>query len=299
MKQLIYKSIYNPFINTILRNINKAFSPILPKNIKLPPSGILTVKNKDGKKLKIKTNQTSYLTQLIYWEEYQNFEYTDIFLKLIKKMNVFYDIGSNIGYYALLAEMENPEIKVVAFEPAVGPLYYLKENVRINNFKNIKIEDIALSDKKGEIIFYEIKNKKYTYLEHNLGGEGNTGSKTVGRNFMPIQVKTTTFNEYVADANQTNIDLVKMDTEGTEHLILEYADDILGNMKPIVICETLFDTIEDKLETIFLKYGYDFYNHTENGLEKVDTIIRKKDNDVQNCFFVHPTKFNLIEEFVR
>ena len=89
MKQLIYKSIYNPFINTILRNINKVFLPILPKNIKLPPSGILTVKNKDGKKLKIKTNQTSYLTQLIYWEEYQNFEYTDIFLKLIKKMNVF------------------------------------------------------------------------------------------------------------------------------------------------------------------------------------------------------------------
>jgi FkbM family methyltransferase len=195
--------------------------------------------------------------------------------------------------------MENPEIKVVAFEPASGPLFYLKENVRINNFKKISIEDIALSEKNGEILFYEIKNKKYAYLEHNLAGESNAGSKTTNRNFVPIQVNTKTLDSYIKQVNEKKIDLIKMDTEGTEHLILEHSHSVIENFKPIIICETLFNTIESDLEIIFRRYGYEFYNHTETGLEKVDSIIRKEDNGVRNCFFVHPSKFNQIKEFVK
>lgn len=299
MKQIFYKIIYSPTINKVLRNINKILVPVLPNKIKIPPSGVLIIKNEDGKKLKIKTNQTNYLTQLLFWEGYRNFEYTDIFIKLIKKVKVFYDIGSNIGYYLLLAKMENPEINVVAFEPANSPLFYLKENVSINNFKNITVEEIALSEKTGSMTFFEIKNKKYTYLEHNLAGEGNAGTKTTQRNYVATTVKTKTFNEYVSDTSQERIDLVKMDTEGTENLILKYSDVILEQMKPIFICETLFDTIEPELESIFKKYGYDFYNHTKEGLKKVTSILREKDNGIRNCFFVHPSKFYLIEEFVQ
>jgi FkbM family methyltransferase len=299
MMQAFYKVIYNPEINKVLRNINKPLQAILPGKIKIPPSGILSIQNSGGKKLKIKTNQTNYLTHLIFWEGYQNFEYTDIFIDLIRKVNVFYDIGANIGYYSLLAEMENSDIKVVGFEPAKGPLFFFRENVRINNFQKIKIEEIALSEKEGEITFYEIKNKKYSYLEHNLAGESNAGSKTTDRNFVKTQVKTTTLDKYIIENKEEMIDLIKMDTEGTEHLILENASIVLEKMKPIFICETLFNKIESKLETIFLKYGYEFYNHTEDGLKKVESIKRTTDNGVRNCFFVHPSKFHLIEEYVR
>jgi len=299
MKQLIYKIIYNKHVNKILRNLNRILKPILPEKIKLPPSGIIRFKNNLGQVLNIKTNQTSYITQLLYWEGYQNFEYTDIFIKLIKKINVFYDIGANIGYYSLLAEIENKNIKVIGFEPANGPLSYFRENIKINKFKNIRVESLALSDKEGEITFYEIRNKKYTYLEHNLAGEGNSGSKTSGRNFVPISVKTTTLDKYVENAKEANIDLIKMDTEGTEHFILENSDNVLKLMKPIIICETLFNTIELELEKLMRSYGYEFYNHTEMGLKKVNTIVREEDNGVSNCFFVHPNKFDLIEEFVK
>ena len=299
MKQLIYKIIYNKHVNKILRNLNRILKPILPEKIKLPPSGIIRFKNNLGQVLNIKTNQTSYITQLLYWEGYQNFEYTDIFIKLIKKINVFYDIGANIGYYSLLAEIENKNIKVIGFEPANGPLSYFRENIKINKFKNIRVESLALSDKEGEITFYEIRNKKYTYLEYNLAGEGNSGSKMSGRNFVPISVKTTTLDKYVENAKEANIDLIKMDTEGTEHFILENSDNVLKLMKPIIICETLFNTIELELEKLMRSYGYEFYNHTEMGLEKVNTIVREEDNGVSNCFFVHPNKFDLIEEFVK
>ena len=299
MKQLIYKVIYNKHVNKILRNLNRILKPILPEKIKLPPSGIIRFKNNLGQVLSIKTNQTSYITQLLYWDGYQNFEYTDIFIKLIKKINVFYDIGANIGYYSLLAEIENKNIKVIGFEPANGPLFYFRENIKINKFKNIRVESLALSDKEGEITFYEIRNKKYTYLEYNLAGEGNSGSKTSGRNFVSISVKTTTLDKYVENAKEANIDLIKMDTEGTEHFILENSDNVLKLMKPIIICETLFNTIELELEKLMRSYGYEFYNHTEMGLKKVNTIVREEDNGVSNCFFVHPNKFDLIEEFVK
>lgn len=298
MKQLFFKIIYQKNINFFLRNVNKFLLPILPQWIKLPPSGTIQIYNKQRKVLKLKTNQTNYLTQLTFWNGYQNFEYTDIFISLIKKIDTFYDIGANIGYYSLLASMENKNIKIVGFEPATGPLFYFNENVKINNFKNIKVEDIALSHKDGNIDFYEIKNKKYSYLEHNLAGESNAGSSLEGRNFITNTVKTTTLDSYILKHNEQNIDLIKMDTEGTEHLILEKSNSVLEKMRPIIICETLFNTIEPELERIMKSYDYEFYNHTEKGLEKTKSIIRTKDNNVRNCFFVHPTKFHFIKEFV-
>ncbi len=298
MKQLFYKTIYNPAINKVLRNINKVLKPLLCNKIQLPPSGKIRVKNSKGKKLWINTNQTNYLTRLVFWNGYKNFEYTDIFIELIRKIDVFYDIGANIGYYSLLAAMENDQIEVVGFEPASGPLFYFRENVQINDFKNIKIEDVALSHQEGEITFYEIKNNKYTYLEHNLAGEGNAGSMVSGRNFVPVHVKSTTLDKYVQENKQEKIDLIKMDTEGTEDLILQQAQHVLTAMQPIIICETLFDKIESKLEPILKSYGYEFYNHTANGLEKVGSIIRQEDDGVRNCFFVHPSKLYLIEDFI-
>ena len=299
MIQLFYRIIYNSKINIILRNVNKFFLSVIPGKIKIPPSGVLKIRNSDGEVLKIKTNQTNYLTHLIFWEGgYRSFEYTGIFLKLIKKVNTFYDIGANIGYYSLLAAMENKKVKVVGFEPATGPLFYFNENVRINSFRNIVVEPVALSHKDGEIEFYEIKNKKYRYLEYNLGGESNTGSKTTGRNFVLNKVKTTTLDNYVKINSEMQIDLIKMDTEGTENLILEYSHLVLSEMKPVIICETLFNTIEPELEKIMRSYGYGFYNHIPSGLQKVDTIIRTEDAGISNCFFVHPDKYYLIEEFI-
>jgi FkbM family methyltransferase len=298
MKQLFYRIIYHKTVNWALRNVNKAVSPIF-EQVRLPPSGIVRIRVREGKTIKLKTNQTSYLTHLLFWEGYQNFEYTKIFIRLIKKVSVFYDVGANTGYYSLLAELENTLTKVVGFEPATGPLFYFRENVRINNYQNIRVESLALSHQQGEITFYEVKNHKYRYLKHNLTGEGNAGSKTTQRNFVPNLVKTTTLDQYVSDVGEANIDLIKMDTEGTEHLILRHATWVLDQMKPIIICETLFNVIEAELEQLFKTNEYEFYNHAENGLTKVETIVRNVDDGVRNCFFVHPSKYHLIEEFVQ
>lgn len=298
MKQLLYKIIYNKNVNYILRNVNKAISGVLPKKVKLPPSGTLNLKLSKNKSLIFQTNQTNYLTQLLFWNGYLKFEYTPIFLKLVKKTSTFYDIGANIGYYSLLAAAHNDRIKVVGFEPALGPLHYFKKNVAANGYATkIKIEPIALSDGEGEIEFHETKSKKYQYLEHNLAGDGSA-IKDEGGNFITRKVQTLTLDDYVRQSNETNIDLIKMDTEGTEHLILKSAAYVLAEYKPVIICETLFNTTESQLEEIMVAHGYEFYSHVGDGLEKVTTLLREKDNGVRNCFFVHPSKYQYIEEFV-
>lgn len=296
--KIIYKIIYNPKFNRILRNINKLLSFILPKKIRIPPSGIFYLKTDSGK-IQISTNQTSYVSQLLFWNGYKKFEYSEIFEKLIKEANCFFDIGSNIGYYSLIAAKSNPNIKAYAFEPALGPKFYLNENISINKFQNnIKAIDLALSNKTGNIDFYEVENVKYKYLKYNLAGEGNAGTKTTSRDFVKNTVKTTTLNHFVKSNNIDNIDLIKIDTEGTEIDILKSGKESIEKYQPIIICETLFNAIEDELDVFFNELDYEFYNHTIKGLEKVSTIKRDKDNGIRNCFFVPKSKLDLISKFI-
>lgn len=271
---------------------------LLPKKIKLPPSGILKLKTDSGI-IKLATNQTSYLTQLLFWNGYKNFEYSNIFEKLSKKTNTFLDIGSNIGYYALLGVVSNPNMRVYAFEPAHGPKFYLNKNIILNNLShNITAVDLALSDTNGAIDFYEVESFKYKYLKYNLAGEGNAGTKKTSRNFVKNELEAKTLDDFVKQQNIPSIDLMKIDTEGTEIDILNSGLNTIRKYQPIVICETLFSTIENELEDYFKNLDYVFYNYTNNGLTRVETIKRTKDNGVRNCFFVPKNKINLIEEFV-
>ena len=243
------------------------------------------------------TNQTSYVTKLLYWEGADSFEYTPVFKGLIKYCNVFIDIGANSGYYSLLAATIKPDICIHAFEPAQGPLHYLKENVRLNKLgKQIEVHSLALSSRSGEVNFYEVTNKKYTYLTHNLGGIGSLKADSFQTAYP---VKTETLDRFVLIKSISAVDFVKIDTEGTENFILEGAEETIRKFLPIIVCETLFNRIEDKLELLMKKHEYLFFNHENGYLRKVETLIRQKDDGVKDCFFIHSSKINLISKFIK
>lgn len=296
--QLAYKFIYNYQVNYFLRNINFCLKSFF-KGIKIPPSGILKLKTDSGL-IKIATNQTSYLTQLLFWNGYKDFEYSELFENLSKDIDTFLDIGSNIGYYSLLGVKSNPHMKVFAFEPANGPKHYLNKNIVLNNFSSqIKSIDLALSNTIGNIDFYEVESLKYKYIKYNLAGEGNAGTKTTSRNFIKNTVKADTLDNFAKSNSINKIDLIKIDTEGTEVDILSSGKNLIINSQPIIICETLFNTIEEELESFFKELDYELYNHTELGLTKVKTIKRPLDDGVRNCFFVPKSKSHLISKFIQ
>src|SRR5690606_11558676 len=169
----------------------------------------------------------------------------------------------------------------------------------LNNLKkNIISVDHALSKETKAIDFYEVKSTKYDYLNKNLSGEHNAGTKTKTRNFIKTTVQGISLAKFILRKDIQTIDLIKIDTEGTEVEILESGKEYIERFKPIIICETLFNTTENLLTDFFNRLDYDFYNHSENGLKKVDTLYRMKDNGIRNCFFVPKEKNHLIAEFV-
>ena len=297
MKQFFYAIIYHPFINRLIRSANKALLPVLPKVVRIPPSGTLTIHLKEGR-FKFKTNQTNYTTQTVFWKGPYAMEYTTIFEQLIKRHSCFCDIGAHAGYYSLIAAAINPNIRVISFEPASGPYHYLEENIKINHFEDrIHPYKVALGDANGTTQFLEATHHKYRYLEHNLLAISNLKEHKEGRTMKKVEVPIATLDNFLREKEEPFPDIIKIDTEGTEHLILANSEAVLDH-QPIIICETLFNKIESELEEIMGKRGYHFYNHMNGKLRLVQSIRRERDDGVRDCFFVHPSKESMILPFV-
>lgn len=299
LKRQFDKIVYSsPPINRALRNVNKALSGFT--SFRLRPFGVMKVRYK-AISFNMCTNETSYVTKQLFWNGAKNFEYTPIFEQLIRKCASFIDIGANTGYYSLLAAKANAAIIVHAFEPASGPYHFLRKNIDINNLRDrVFCHELALSNKKGNVEFFEIINPADTFARYNLSGVGGL-KKTHETQEQSIRktVDAHTLDEYAITLRLKSYDLIKIDTEGTENLVLEGCPDIIKTYKPIIICETLFNKIEAELERVMKSHGYLFFNHVRGALHRTDTLIRAIDNDVSDCFFVHPEKVFLIEEFVK
>lgn len=76
-------------------------------------------------------------------------EITEHFLSVVKEGDVVYDVGSWIGYYAILAAARKAG-EVIAIEINSDNVERIKENARINHF-DIKVLQVAASDQKGVV----------------------------------------------------------------------------------------------------------------------------------------------------
>lgn len=294
---MLYRFIYNANVNFLIRNLLFIFRWILPEKLKIHPSGTIKLKVKNERPFYLKTNQTSYISRNLFWNGADQYEYTSIFKKLIKEANVFFDIGASIGYYSILAGHLNPKLRIYAFEPTEGALFYLNENIKINNLQHrTKIESFALSNTIGETEFNVIVNKKYPTI-YNLSGEHNLKTKNE-LNANTVMVKTDTLDHYISENKIAEISIMKLDTEATEHYILQGATTLLEKLRPIIICEVLFNKIENELEAIMKDKDYRFFGEKHGKLIPLSTLIRTTDNGIRNCFFIPKEKEETIADFL-
>ena len=296
--QLFYQIIYNTTINPILVYFLKNI-PGLPKALRLPPSGIFNFKLKNGKIIKLYTNQTCHVTKEVFWNGTSNYEYSDIFEELFEKADVFFDVGSNIGYYAVMAGITNPNISVYAFDPSPGPFRYLNENVKINNLKRVFPYKMALSNENGNFSFQAAYNSKYTFLKDNsLGGEGHLAGLREDKSPIFETVKVQTLDSFVNENQIKKIDLIKLDVEEAEHLVLEGGLNTILSMRPIVVCEVFTTDMYHKIHGFWKENEYSSYIFKEKSLKyrtyREDLEIEK----IENYFFVPHEKKNWIDKFV-
>ncbi len=298
MKNIIYK----PFINSALRSIARPFASVIPDSYKFPVTGIIKVETPDGNSFRMHCNPTSYVAKRVFWDGMKGFEdgVTRVFVDLIKDADVFFDVGANIGYYSLLAAALNPKLKIFSFEPVPGPHKYLRDNAVLNHFENITPVQTAVSDRDGEIEFYFSKNPKFLdIVEHHLTSTGSIDKKQAHRTDLLelVQVKTLTLDDFVDQHAIPKVDLIKLDTEATEHLVLAGAQKILATYKPIFFCEVLPGKVEKLIEAAFKAHGYLMYRLDETRAVPVDHLSH--DHSTNNDhLLVHPDKLDKIKHLL-
>lgn len=171
-----------------------------------------------------------------------SYEYDTVvlFRKLAKDSRVIVDVGANVGKYTILAGKTNQNSVITAIEPQADNFVTLVKNIKLNELQNVITSKIALGSMKGSGKLYEGSNKQ------NLGG-------------YSLEIKTDSCEEVRIDTLDNLfdfIDLIKIDTEGSEFEILKGATRILSEKKIkkmiIEICDKNFLKVNDFFES----YGY-------------------------------------------
>lgn len=298
MRRLFYAIFYQPQLNFLFRNITKAINRITGSNFRHSVSGTIRMSLTKGRSFKLELNESS-AAHVYFWLDAMNYEFTPIFIHLAEKARVFMDIGTNIGFYTGVANAVNPEMQVWSFEPANGPHHYLCRNKERNNWKNTSIHKIALSDKNGSTVFFEGVRKKFSYLKYHLSGIGAIENTYERSDMMQYTVPVQTLDSFVSEHNIKGVDIIKMDTEATEHYILSQATETLRRDQPIVICEVLFGKVEKQIEPLVRAAGLRMFEHTSKGrLIETDSLSKFRSDEERTLFFVPPSKISWIEPFI-
>lgn len=137
----------------------------------------------------------------------------------LEEHNTIIDVGASQGVHTLY--FANIAKKVVAVEPENKNFMFLRALEK--KHKNIIPVKVALSNKSGVVKLWKDSNA----LCHSII---NNGDK-----FEVVPSKT--LDQLVRQLTLTDVTLVKIDTEGAEHLIIEGGKTFFAQQKPILVIE--------------------------------------------------------------
>jgi len=246
----------------------------------------LTLNLPDGVKIVLFNNVNEYLTYVIL-EQDDWFESEIKFVrKFLKPGMSALDIGANAGLYTLtMAQHVGSSGYVLAFEPTQKMVDLLKISININNFSNIDVVCAALSDKTG---ISTLINQGHSVV-NNVVDYNDTIA-----NGSPV--KTYRLDEVAISTTGKQFDFVKIDTEGSEPLILAGASSFLKYSSPVIMAEVKHgNTVDLSIVEILENYSYSTYRH----LESLNCLVPFQKNDqadgfLLNLFFVKPDRAEVL-----
>ena len=101
-----------------------------------------------GRKLKV--NLRSDADQSVFEEIFKDCDYRILDEVIKNASDAIIDVGAHIGLFSLYASVLNPDVPIFAFEPDIDNFLLLKENLKLNNVKNVKAKNLAVSASGGE-----------------------------------------------------------------------------------------------------------------------------------------------------
>jgi FkbM family methyltransferase len=222
----------------------------------------------------------------LYKITYQSFKQKqDAFeISLIKKYtkpnDTVLDIGANIGFYAeLLSNTVGVNGKVHCFEPDTTNFNYLKK--RCINFKNVSINNKAVSDKTGVLKIY---TSKQLNVDHRTYKPDDYDQE--------IDIDAIAIDDYL---NGQLVNFIKMDIQGFEmsavkgmHKTLESPDlKMLSEFWPYGMRKagtSVLDYFQYLKQYNFFIYLIDTNTLTELTEEKVKSFLDLPESSYMNIF---------------
>jgi FkbM family methyltransferase len=169
-----------------------------------------------------------------------------LLLKHLGPGGVFYDIGANAGFYAIIgARAVGPGGQVYAFEPMPQLADRVRENATLNSMSNLAVVQAAVSDKDGVTAFG---------VQSPLSGLGSIGR--AGTTAEQVSVQTLRLDTFSAGHRPPTLILV--DIEGDEIQALEGGMQTIATYYPILMVEVhyLGEAFVDFFERNLLPLGY-------------------------------------------
>jgi FkbM family methyltransferase len=154
--------------------------------------------------------------------------------------DIVWDVGGNIGYYALImAKLVRERGKVVVFEPTPDCVEELLSNIRLNELGNVFVEQIALGDVDG-VLEMEVAN---TPMSRTNRLRFNALADDRQQNVMKVRVMP---GDLFCDRSGGEVpNIIKVDVEGAEEEVLLGLRRILSEPRcHTVICEVHFGILE-------------------------------------------------------
>ncbi len=188
-------------------------------------------------KMNFKAFSAELAPYLDIWVE-RVYEYDQLFIP--NENDVIFDVGSNIGFYSVRQAKKTVNGKVYSFEPNPYAFERLKRNVVLNNLENVVVNNLALGEKSGKIQF-------------NFDMSTTTGM--VSGDKGAFEVERINIDEYIKKNNIQRINIMKIDTEGSEFEILKGAKESLKIIDKIVM-EYHSEELKSDVTTFLKEKGF-------------------------------------------
>lgn len=145
--------------------------------------------------------------------------------KILRDGDVFYDIGSNTGVFALDMAKSISNLTVFAFEPQPTLAKHIQRSIDVNEFDHVKVLEILLGNEEGEASLF--------LTSHSIH------ASVIPRedHFHELRRPLRTLDGLVARGELAPPDVIKIDVEGSERRVFEGAETILKSNQPSIIFE--------------------------------------------------------------
>lgn len=193
----------------------------------------VVIDNFDGD-LKLKVDRSSYLGGMLYWRGYQTIAELRVLRRLLKPDMVYADIGANQGEYALFAAKRLTNGAVLAFEPVPALYEQLVDNVRLNNFTHVRTFNFGLFSHEDVLQMYTSTD----VVIHNSFNEGLASIFASDyRKDVVATAQLKAFDQVFPTLGLKRLDLMKVDVEGAELHVLQGAEEMLRQYRPLLMLE--------------------------------------------------------------